>query len=88
MDWQALRLSLWLAGATALVLLPVGILAGRWLATGGGRARQLVEAGLALPLVLPPTVLCFYLLVAMGGASPLGHPVRLAPSAAQRLGLD
>lgn len=73
MDWQALRLSLWLAGATALVLLPLGVLAGRWLATGHGRVRQLVEASLALPLVLPPTVLGFYLLVLMGGSSPLGH---------------
>jgi len=73
MDWQALRLSVWLAGATALVLLPLGVLVGRWLATGHGRVRQLVEAALALPLVLPPTVLGFYLLVAMGGSSPLGQ---------------
>lgn len=73
MDWPALRLSLWLAGATALILLPLGILAGRWLATGRGRGRQLAEAGLALPLVLPPTVLGFYLLVVMGGSSPLGQ---------------
>ena len=78
MDWQALRLSLWLAGATALVLLPVGILAGRWLATGHGRMRQLAEAALALPLVLPPTVLGFYLLVAMGGSTPLGQAYNAA----------
>lgn len=72
MDWQALRLSLWLAAATALILLPVGVLVGRWLANGSGRWRTLVEACLALPLVLPPTVLGYYLLVALGGASPLG----------------
>lgn len=73
MDWQALRLSLWLAVATAVILLPAGVLAGRWLALSRNRLKPLFEATLALPLVLPPTVLGYYLLVAMGGASPLGQ---------------
>lgn len=73
MDWGALRLSLELAFATLLVLLPIGVWAGRKLAWSRFRGKALVEALLALPLVLPPTVLGFYLLVAMGGASPLGQ---------------
>ena len=72
MDWQALRLSVWLATATALILLPLGVLTGRWLATTSSRFKPLAEAALALPLVLPPTVLGYYLLVLMGGATPLG----------------
>lgn len=73
MDWNALGLSLRLAGWTVLVLLPVGIVLGRLLAWRTFRGKALVEALLALPLVLPPTVLGYYLLVAMGGASPLGE---------------
>ena len=73
MDWLALTLSLKLATATMLVLLPVGIWAGRKLAWSRFRGKTVVEALLALPLVLPPTVLGFYLLVGMGAASPLGH---------------
>jgi molybdate transport system permease protein len=72
MDWAALRLSAELAAATALILLPFGIAAARWLAASTHPLKPLVEATLALPLVLPPTVLGFYLLVAMGAASPLG----------------
>lgn len=73
MDWTALILSLELASATMLVLLPIGVWAGRKLAWSRFRGKSLVEASLALPLVLPPTVLGFYLLVAMGGATPLGR---------------
>ncbi|MBK7471225.1 MAG: molybdate ABC transporter permease subunit [Betaproteobacteria bacterium] len=73
MDWEALELSLWLSLATAVILLPVGLLAARWLATSRHPLRLPLEAALALPLVLPPTVLGYYLLVAMGGASPLGE---------------
>jgi molybdate transport system permease protein len=72
-DWPALSLSLQLALATMLVLLPLGVWAGRALAWGRFRGKALLEALLALPLVLPPTVLGFYLLVAMGGGSALGH---------------
>lgn len=72
MDWEALTLSLRLAGWTVAILVPLGIWLGRLLAWRHFRGKALVEALLALPLVLPPTVLGYYLLVAMGGASPLG----------------
>jgi molybdate transport system permease protein len=73
MDWQALDLSLRLAFWTCAILLPLGLWLGRILAWSRFRAKALVEALIALPLVLPPTVLGYYLLVAMGGASPLGQ---------------
>lgn len=73
MDLTALWLSLRLALATVLVLGPLGILAGRWLAVREFRGKAFVEALVALPLVLPPTVLGYYLLVAFGQASPLGQ---------------
>ena len=72
MDWQALQLSLSLAFGTALILMPLAVLAGRWLATSTHPLKPLAEGALTLPLILPPTVLGYYLLVAMGGASPLG----------------
>ncbi|MBE7940107.1 MULTISPECIES: molybdate ABC transporter permease subunit [Ramlibacter] len=72
MDWDALRLSFTLALATCAVLLPLGIWVARPLARSRSSKRWLVEAALNLPLVLPPTVLGYYLLVAMGAASPLG----------------
>jgi molybdate transport system permease protein len=72
-DRDALILSLQLAAWTVLVLLPVGIVLGRVLAWHRFRGKALVEASLALPLVLPPTVLGYYLLVALGSASPLGQ---------------
>ena len=72
MDWTALRLSLALAAWTLAILLPLGIVAGRWLAGTRSRWRPWLEALSALPLVLPPTVVGFYLLVAFGVRSPLG----------------
>ncbi len=72
MDWEALVLSLRLAGWTALVLLPFGIVVARQLAWRRFAGRAWVEAMIALPLVLPPTVLGYYLLTAFGGTSPLG----------------
>jgi len=72
MDWTALRLSLALAAVTLAVLLPLGLVAGRWLATTRSRGRPWLEALTALPLVLPPTVVGYYLLVALGAQSPLG----------------
>ena len=72
MDWTALRLSLALAAWTLAILLPLGIVAGRWLANTRSRSRPWLEALTALPLVLPPTVVGFYLLVAFGARSPLG----------------
>jgi len=73
MDWQALMLSLELAAATLLVLLPAGLLLGRWLAYTRFSGKAWIEALVVLPLVLPPTVLGYYLLVSLGGASPIGR---------------
>lgn len=73
MDWAALRVSLWLAAGTIALLLPAGIWLGRFLATRDFPGRLLVEALVTVPLVLPPTVLGFYLLVAFGARSPLGQ---------------
>ena len=73
MDWQALRLSLELAACTLLVLLPPGLALGRWLAYSRFAGKSAVEALVVLPLVLPPTVLGYYLLVSLGGASPIGR---------------
>lgn len=77
MDWSALALSLRLGGLTVLILLPVGILLGRWLAFRRIRGRAVIEALLALPLVLPPTVFGYYLLLAFGTGSPLGQGWRV-----------
>lgn len=73
MDWQAFGLSIWLALWTGAILLPVSVLAGRGLAYGRFRGKVLVEALVMLPLVLPPTVFGFYLLLALGRNSPLGE---------------
>jgi molybdate transport system permease protein len=73
MDWMALRVSLWLGGGTVALLLPWGIWFGRFLATCQFRGKLLVEALVTVPLVLPPTVLGFYLLVTFGARSPLGQ---------------
>lgn len=72
MDWQALILSLQLAAVTLLVLLPAGLLLARWLAYTSFAGKSWIEALVVLPLVLPPTVLGYYLLVSLGGASPVG----------------
>jgi molybdate transport system permease protein len=73
MDWQAARVSLWLAALTALALLPLGVALARWLAWTTWRGKPLAEALLMLPLLLPPTVIGFYLLLALGQGSPLGN---------------
>jgi molybdate transport system permease protein len=72
LDWTALSLSLELAVWTVVILLPVSILAGRFLAVRRFRGKGLVEALVMLPLVLPPTVFGFYLLMAFGKGSVLG----------------
>lgn len=74
MDLEALWLTLRLAASTTAILLLFALPLAWWIASGRGVARALVQAGVALPLVLPPTVLGFYLLVAMG---PLTAPGRL-----------
>lgn len=73
MDWTALSLSLQLAVWTVLILLPVSVGLGRWLAYRRRPGRRLIEALVMLPLVLPPTVFGFYLLAAFGGGSVLGQ---------------
>jgi molybdate transport system permease protein len=72
MDAVALRVSLSLALATVLVLLPLGVWAGHALAIRTFRGKALVEALVAIPLILPPTVVGFYLLVTFSARSPLG----------------
>ena len=64
MDWQALTLSVKLSLVTLVFLLPIGIFFGRWLAYRQFFGKSLLQTVLALPLVLPPTVLGYYLLVA------------------------
>jgi molybdate transport system permease protein len=73
MDWAALRISLWLGAGTIAILLPVGVWFGRLLAVREFRGKLLVEALVTVPLVLPPTVLGFYLLVTFGARSPIGQ---------------
>jgi len=74
MDFEALWLTLRLAGSTTAILLVIALPLAWWIASGRGAGRALVQAVVALPLVLPPTVLGYYLLVAMG---PLTAPGRL-----------
>jgi molybdate transport system permease protein len=73
MDWSALGVSLWLGAGTLIILVPWGIWFGRLLAFHHFRGKLLVEALVTVPLVLPPTVLGFYLLVTFGARSPLGQ---------------
>ncbi|MBI3802574.1 MAG: molybdate ABC transporter permease subunit [Nitrospirae bacterium] len=72
MNWEAFRLSIRLASFTAILLLLIGIPLAYWIVTSRWRWKFLVEAVVALPIILPPTVLGFYLLVAFGPRSPLG----------------
>ena len=72
MDWSPLWLTMQLAGVTVVVLLLVGTPVAWWLACTRSRFRTLVEAIVALPIVLPPTVLGFYLLVALGPHGLIG----------------
>jgi molybdate transport system permease protein len=72
-DWSAIALSLRLAAATTLILLGVGLPLAGWLTFSHRRGRWAVDALVALPLVLPPTVLGFCVLVALGPRSPIGQ---------------
>src|SRR5579859_3409788 len=72
-DWQTLWLTLELAVTVSVILLIVGLPVAYWIAFSRWRWKFLVEAIVALPVVLPPTVLGFYVLVALGQRSPLGH---------------
>lgn len=73
MDWLALILSVKLAAVTLAVLLPLGLVLGRWLAYTDFVGKAWIEAMVVLPLVLPPTVLGYYMLMSLGGASPIGR---------------
>ena len=73
MDMQALVLSLKLAFSVCAILMVVGMPISYWLSVSRWRWKFLVESVVAMPLVLPPTVLGFYVLVALGSRSPLGR---------------
>jgi len=73
MDWQAFWLTLRLAAIVTAVLLLLGLPLAYWVAFSRWRWKFLVEAIVALPIVLPPTVLGFYLLIALGERSPIGR---------------
>jgi len=72
-DWQAFQLTLQLAVTVSAILLLIGLPTAYWIAFCRWRWKFLVEAVVALPIVLPPTVLGFYVLVALGPRSPLGR---------------
>src|SRR5438093_2139813 len=73
MDWQAIWLTAKLAATVSGILLVVSLPLAHWLTFSRRRWTFLVESVVALPLVLPPTVLGFYLLMAMGSRSPIGR---------------
>lgn len=73
LDLSALWVSVRLATLTVIVLLLVGTPLAWWLAHTRSRWRPIIEAVIALPIVLPPTVLGFYILVALGPYGPLGR---------------
>lgn len=77
MDWQAIWLSLQLATLTAAILFVLGMPLAYWLTYSPRRWKFLVEAVVALPLVLPPTVLGFYVLLAISPRSPAGTLYRI-----------
>ncbi len=72
-DWQAFRLTLELAVVVSAILFVIGLPLAWWIAFSRRRWKFFVEALVALPIVLPPTVLGFYVLVALGSRSPLGR---------------
>ncbi len=72
-DWIAVRLTAELAGLTTVLLLIVGTPLAWWLARTRSAAKPLVAAVVAMPLVLPPSVLGFYLLLLMGPNGPVGQ---------------
>jgi len=89
-DLSALMLTLQLAAVSTLVLLVIGTPLAWWLARSRRRARFIVEALVALPLVLPPTVLGFYLLISLSPQGPVGalaHGLGLPPLAFSFTGL-
>jgi molybdate transport system permease protein len=73
MDWQAFWLTIRLAVVVATVLVVLGLPIAYWIAYSRWRWKFLAEAVVALPIVLPPTVLGFYVLIALGSRSPFGQ---------------
>lgn len=73
MNWTAIGLTLKLATLTSLLLVVIGLPIAYWLSFSRWRWKFVIESVVALPLVLPPTVLGFYILVAIGPLSPLGR---------------
>jgi molybdate transport system permease protein len=73
MDWQAFLLTVKLAVLVTLILLVLGLPIAYWLTYSRRRWKFLVEAVVGMPLVLPPTVLGFYILLALGSKSPIGR---------------
>src|SRR6185503_14190434 len=73
MDWQAIWLTARLASLVSVILLVISLPLAHWLTFSRRRWTFLIESLVSLPQVLPPTVLGFYLLMAMGSRSPLGR---------------
>jgi molybdate transport system permease protein len=73
MDWTAIALSVQLAAIVSAILLVIGLPIAYWLTFSSWRWRFVFESIVALPLVLPPTVLGFYVLLALGSRSPIGR---------------
>lgn len=73
MDWTAIGLTLRLAACTTAILLILGLPLAYWLASTRFRGKFLVEAAVALPIILPPSVVGFYILWATGPRSPIGR---------------
>jgi molybdate transport system permease protein len=73
MDWQAFWLTIRLAFLVSLILVIIGMPVAYWIAYSSWRWKFLAEAVVALPIVIPPTVLGFYVLIALGPHSPLGR---------------
>ena len=73
MDWQALSLSLQLGLLTSIILIPLGIFVSFWMQRQSTLTNQILETLFTLPLVLPPTVLGYYMLVGFGKGSWIGE---------------
>ena len=73
MDWQSFWLTIQLAVLVTVILLVLGLPLAYWIAYSRWRWKFLVESLVAMPIVLPPTVLGFYVLLALGSRSPLGR---------------
>jgi molybdate transport system permease protein len=72
-DWNAFWLTIRLATLVALILFVIGVPIAAWISGSRWRWKFLLEAVIALPVILPPTVLGFYILTALGTRSPLGR---------------